>query len=91
MWEFVGSTLGMMYQVPGSLENLSGAQYEAWADVVGRSAMAANLILDEQRGMLDQMVAMSYPGAAGPPPEFGGEVKEAATALKNERSNIPRQ
>lgn len=71
MWDFVGRTLvspnmctastststkltflqGFLYMLPPTTSS-----YSSMEDIMSRSAMAAMLILDEQPGMLDQMV-----------------------------------
>ena len=84
MWDFVGITLGMLYQIPPSSPRTREHQKEIWNDVLSRNSMAAELLLDSQRGMLDMMVDSSYPAQQrGSRPEIGDDVKEAARKLKN--------
>ncbi|RMY25643.1 hypothetical protein D0867_00600 [Hortaea werneckii] len=55
--------------------------FDRWVDVVSRSVMAANLLLDQPPGMLDQMVSMSYPNQSGEKPVIGNDIKDAARKL----------
>jgi len=62
-----------LYRTPPTLKDLSSEEKEAWDDAQSRAKMARGLILDEQRGRLDQMVEMTYPGQKGGE-EFGEEI-----------------
>ncbi|CZT14203.1 uncharacterized protein RCC_00177 [Ramularia collo-cygni] len=73
MWDFVGRTLGYLYMLPVTATNMG--------DVESRSMMAAMLILDEQPGMLDQMVGATY--AQTQTFEFGEDILADARRLKN--------
>ncbi|KAK4548743.1 hypothetical protein LTR36_008516 [Oleoguttula mirabilis] len=87
MWDFVGRTLSFAYMVPPTLEGVTSQEHERWEDVIGRSVLAASLVLDQPPGMLDQMVDMSYPGQTGQlpfgqRPVLGEEIKEVAKKLQ---------
>ena len=60
----------MLGKVDPSLQTMSREEREIWGDILGRSQMAKNLILDTEPGMLDMMVATTYPGQSGPRLEF---------------------
>lgn len=79
MWDFVGRTLGMLYNIQPSRPQ---SQKSAWADIQSRNAMASELLLDSKPGMLDMMVQSSYPNQSGPTPVIGEDIKEAARKLK---------
>jgi hypothetical protein len=50
-----------------------------WKDeCMGRSMLAANLILNKPPGMLNSMVEQTYPNQPGGHPEFGSEIEELA-------------
>ena len=65
----------MLYKVPPT-----ATEGEPWDDVVGRSVMAAELLLDSNPGMLDTLVDSTYPGQS-PRPVLGERVLEAAREL----------
>ena len=73
-------TQHLLYLVPANLQ-CQGKEKETWANVKSRSVMAASLILNEQPGMLDMMLAAS-PGGGGQQPQMGSEVEAAARRLK---------
>ncbi|KAJ4355448.1 uncharacterized protein N0V89_003464 [Didymosphaeria variabile] len=75
MWDFVGRTLGQLFRMDPELPN--GITQEMW-DVIGRTTMAANLILDSQKGMLDEMTELQYPEQKGRHPAFGEEILQLA-------------
>jgi len=56
-------------------------QKNSWIEVMGRAHMSAQLILDTQPGMLDQMTESTYPGEMGKHPEFGEEILGIARGL----------
>ncbi|KAI6796164.1 hypothetical protein KC360_g8725 [Hortaea werneckii] len=80
MWDFVGRTITMAYMIDPSLPTKPDVQ-ERWGDIMSRSVMAANLLLDQPPGMLDQMVTMSYPNQSGEKPVIGNDIKDAARKL----------
>jgi hypothetical protein len=82
MWDFIGRTLGMLYNVDPKVSFESSGQKEAWSDVVGRSVMGAGLLLDDHPGMLDMMVEGTYPNQSGPRPVIGEDILEAARKLQ---------
>ncbi|KAI7306162.1 hypothetical protein KC315_g14350 [Hortaea werneckii] len=75
MWDFT-----MAYMIDPSLPTKPDVQ-ERWGDIMSRSVMAANLLLDQPPGMLDQMVTMSYPNQSGEKPVIGNDIKDAARKL----------
>ena len=81
----------MLYQVPptSAFSPQSTPQdREAWSDVVGRSVMAAELLLDSKPGMLDMMVGSTYPGQAGAHPVIGEDVLAAARKLTSRDTSM---
>lgn len=54
---------------------------EAWSDVLGRSMMASQLILDTKPGMLNMMIESTNPEQKGKHPEFGDEIKALAREI----------
>lgn len=46
----------MLGNVPIDLQGMNEMQKEVWTDVISRSTMAKQLILDTNAGMLDMMV-----------------------------------
>ncbi|KAI7227009.1 hypothetical protein KC330_g8589 [Hortaea werneckii] len=76
MWDFT-----MAYMIDPTLPKNKKDVQDRWVDVVSRSVMAANLLLDQPPGMLDQMVSMSYPGQSGEKPVIGSDIKDAARKL----------
>ncbi|RMY65635.1 hypothetical protein D0863_08980 [Hortaea werneckii] len=56
MWDFT-----MAYMVDPTLPKDKKDVQDRWVDVVSRSVMAANLLLDQPPGMLDQMVSIRIP------------------------------
>lgn len=81
MWDFHGRTLGMLYNIDPKLPLRTNREKEAWADIMSRSAMGANLLLDTNRGMLDMMVQGTYPSQSSPQPVIGEDILEAARKL----------
>ncbi|KAI9656913.1 MAG: hypothetical protein M1821_003552 [Bathelium mastoideum] len=81
MWDFIARTMSMLSDVEPSLQRMGKEEEEAWTDVIGRSVMAQQLILDTKPGMLDLMVSATYPGQAGPTPQFGDEIVALARQL----------
>ena len=81
MWDFIGRTLGNLYEVLSNLQFANPNQREKWDDVHSRSALAAQLILDTMPGMLNTMTEKTYPGQAGQHPEFGEGIMESARKL----------
>ncbi|KAI7719727.1 hypothetical protein KC353_g2750 [Hortaea werneckii] len=81
MWDFVGRTITMAYMIDPTLPKNEKDVQDRWVDVVSRSVMAANLLLDQPPGMLDQMVSMSYPNQSGEKPVIGNDIKDAARKL----------
>ncbi|KAL9092257.1 MAG: hypothetical protein Q9165_004431 [Trypethelium subeluteriae] len=73
----------MVAKVDPSLQNMGKAETETWTDIVGRSAMAQQLILDTMPGGLDMMVNMSHPGQTEPKPEFGEDILALARRLQD--------
>ena len=71
----------MAYMIDPTLPNNKKDVQERWGDVMSRSGMAANLLLDQPPGMLDQMVSMSYPNQSGEKPVIGNDIKDAARKL----------
>ena len=81
MWDFVGRTLGMLYQIPPNAP-LSNSRYQqAYSDIVSRSVMAAELLLDSKPGMLDMMVESTYPVQTGGRPMISEDILAAARKL----------
>ncbi len=68
----------MLYHVEA---NANLATDPTWQDVIGRSVVAGDLILDTNRGMLDMMVDSTYPGQPGPRPVIGEDIKAVARKL----------
>jgi len=83
MWDFIGRTLGMCYQLDPELSNHRPGQPlpEGYVDVISRCAMARELMLDSKPGMLSSMTEMTYPEQAGKHPEFGAEILGLARDL----------
>ncbi|KAI7151337.1 hypothetical protein KC316_g14877 [Hortaea werneckii] len=71
----------MAYMIDPTLPKDKKDAQDRWVDVVSRSVMAANLLLDQPPGMLDQMVSMSYPNQSGEKPVIGNDIKYAARKL----------
>lgn len=57
------------------------ADKETWEDAVGRSAMARELILDTNPGMLDMMTEGTYPEQKGKHPAMGEDILDVARTL----------
>lgn len=70
----------MAYMIDPALPSKPDVK-ERWSDIMSRSVMAANLLLDQPPGMLDQMVNMSYPNQSGEKPVIGNDIKDAARKL----------
>ncbi|KAF2234680.1 hypothetical protein EV356DRAFT_576609 [Viridothelium virens] len=83
MWDFVGRTMSMAGKVDPKLQNMGKAEKEIWSDVVGRSMMAKQLILDTMPGGLDMMVNMTHPGQTEPKTDFGEEIRALAGRLED--------
>lgn len=81
MWDFIGRTLSYLYQSPPDLDFETPSEREKWEDVISRSTLASSLILDTNCGMLDMMVAGTYPDQQGRHPELGAEILESARKL----------
>ena len=71
----------MLYQVPPDAPYSTPAEKEAWSDVVGRSVMGAELLLDSKPGMLDMLAESAYPAQPGDRPVIGDDVLAAARKL----------
>jgi hypothetical protein len=54
---------------------------EDYMDVLGRSFMASQLILDTKPGTLDMMTETTYPEQRGQHPQFGEEILQLAREL----------
>ncbi len=80
MWDFVTKTYAFLENIPPT-KDFSGSP-QIWTDVITRSMMAAELILDSKPGMLDMLVESTYPGAASDRPVIGDDIKAAAERLK---------
>ncbi|RMY12318.1 hypothetical protein D0868_02640 [Hortaea werneckii] len=63
----------MAYMIDPTLPKDKKNVQDRWVDVVSRSVMAANLLLDQPPGMLDQM--------SGEKPVIGNDIKDAARKL----------
>ncbi|KAL8641852.1 MAG: hypothetical protein Q9228_001399 [Teloschistes exilis] len=83
-WDLVGRTLGYMYSVNPTLENLGREEKEAWDDAIGHTVMAQGLILDTTNSALDRMTESTYPDQKGRHPEFGEEILELAKHLTDD-------
>lgn len=81
MWDFVGRTLSMLYNVDPTLEDLSEKDNENWNDAHGRAVYAGMLITNKMKGALDLMTESTYPGQKGKHPEFGDEILKLAGEL----------
>lgn len=81
MWDFIGRTLGMLYNIDPKLPRRTNNEWEAWAAIISRNVMGGNLLLDDKPGMLDMMVDSTYPNQSGPRPVIGEEILEAAKKL----------
>ncbi|KAL9616601.1 MAG: hypothetical protein Q9160_008546 [Pyrenula sp. 1 TL-2023] len=82
MWDFVGRTLGIMYNLPPFLpKNMHKRQKEAWTDAIDRTSLTKELILDSKPGMLDSMTEATYPEQKGRHPRFGEEIVGMAREL----------
>ncbi|MCJ1376476.1 hypothetical protein MMC20_007719 [Loxospora ochrophaea] len=81
MWDFVGRTLGNLYQVDPTLKDLSRQEKEQWNDAVGRTVLAQELLLDTKPGALNTMTESTYPSQRGNHPELGEDVLVAARQL----------
>ncbi|KAF2501324.1 hypothetical protein BU16DRAFT_555819 [Lophium mytilinum] len=83
MWDFVGRTLGMYYNVDPQLAHHKPGEPlpEDYSDVIGRCVMAQQLILDTKPGMLDMMTESVYPEQKGRHPKFGEEILGLARGL----------
>ncbi|MCJ1459407.1 hypothetical protein MMC28_009785 [Mycoblastus sanguinarius] len=81
MWDFVGRTLGSLYNVNPTLQKLSKQEKEAWEEAKGRATYAKMLMTDAMPGMLDQMTASTYPGQSGQHPALGEDILEVARRL----------
>ena len=79
---YIRISQGMLHAVPSSLpSSMTAGVRKAWSDVIGRSVMAATLILDTKRGMLDMMTESTYRTERGNRPEFGEEILGIARQL----------
>lgn len=82
MWDFVGRTLGKLYQVNPTLDFGSNEEREMWADIEGRATMAALLITDKVPGMLNQMVEQLYSDQTDQHPAFGEDIVKMAETIE---------
>lgn len=76
-----GGLQGYVYKVDPSLKDLSASETEMWEDATGRTFFTKMLIMDTNKGALDQMVESSYGKQAAQPPKFGEEIMEMARSL----------
>ncbi|KAK4694723.1 hypothetical protein P7C71_g2908, partial [Lecanoromycetidae sp. Uapishka_2] len=81
VWDFVGRTIGYLFMIDPSLQNLHPRANEIWEDARGRAMYSSILILDKKPGSLNQMMAAAWPDQRGEPPEFGEEIMEIARRL----------
>ncbi|KAM3413658.1 hypothetical protein BST61_g10351 [Cercospora zeina] len=83
MWDFVGRTLGMIYNLPPAKapERYNEQQKETYGDVVSRSVMSKALLTDQRPGMLSMMIESTNPEQRGRHPELGVDILAAANAL----------
>jgi hypothetical protein len=85
MWDFVGRTLGSLFRLNPELPN---GITDPMQDVVGRTTMASNLILDTQKGMLDGMTESTYPEQKGKHPAFGEEILQLARDMLSLKDGV---
>lgn len=85
MWDFVGRTLGMLFRMDPELPRGIDAMME---DVIVRTTTACNLILDSQKGMLDDMTESQYPEQKGKHPSFGEEILTLAREMSKFKDSI---
>ncbi|GIZ49077.1 hypothetical protein CKM354_001211700 [Cercospora kikuchii] len=83
MWDFVGRTLGMIYNLPPAKnpERYNEQQKETYHDVISRSVMSKSLLTDQRPGMLNMMIESTNPEQRGRHPELGADILAAANAL----------
>ncbi|KAI3397204.1 hypothetical protein diail_11083 [Diaporthe ilicicola] len=93
VWDFVGRTLAMMYAVPPQLEASPrwGPELEKlWqTEIVARSILVAGLISGDTGGdpMMSMMMQSMFPRQNGQPqPQFGDEINQLASRLRNLRA-----
>lgn len=70
-----------MQDVPLSLEDLTDAENERYFDIMGRTFLIKQLLLDTRPGLLETMTESTYPDQKGNHPELGNEILDAARAL----------
>ncbi|KAF2439167.1 hypothetical protein P171DRAFT_502328 [Karstenula rhodostoma CBS 690.94] len=85
MWDFVGRTLGQLFRMDPELPRGIDGPME---DVVVRTTTACNLILDVQKGMLDEMTESQYPEQRGKHPAFGEEILALAREMSKLKDSI---
>ncbi|KAM0794095.1 hypothetical protein BDR22DRAFT_718717 [Usnea florida] len=89
MWDFVGRTLSMLYNVEPTLENMSEEGEKKWNDVSGRAVYAGMLITNQMEGALDMMTEATYPGQKGKHPERRrGRKQRIRRTLRRVRSEM---
>lgn len=70
MWDFIGRTIGKLYNVDPTLSS----ELEERAEVRGRAIFSGMLLAYYVSGALEKMTESTYPGQKGRHPEFGTEI-----------------
>jgi hypothetical protein len=82
MWDFVGRTVGYLYQVSPAMEFQNDKERELWAEIQQRGTMAAILISDKVPVLLDRMVQVVYGDQTGENLTFGDDILKMAGTIE---------
>lgn len=77
MWDFVGRTIGNLYNVDPTLSS----ELKEWAEVRGRAIFSGMLIAGYVEEALERLTESTYLGQKGRHPDFGNEIRLLALDL----------
>ncbi|KAK5168814.1 uncharacterized protein LTR77_006123 [Saxophila tyrrhenica] len=81
MGDFVTRIYAYLENIPPS--SPFDGRNEMWVDVVSRSVMTKELLVDSKPGMLDMLVESTYPSSSSDRPEIGDDIKASARTLSS--------
>ncbi|KAL8667356.1 MAG: hypothetical protein Q9168_007278 [Polycauliona sp. 1 TL-2023] len=84
MWDSIGQIIVMLFtQTDPSIitPTTTKEQKLAWLDAFRRAKALASLIMDRQKGQLNQMIEQAFPNQKGEHPDFGPEIRDLAKDL----------